>query len=235
MSTSNGLPDIPLPEGITEDYIDCTASCGLNYHVLKAGKPGQPLILFCHGFPELAYSWRKVMPSVAAAGYFCVAMDQRGYGRTTGWANKSFHEVDLNEYTCTNLVRDVVCLVYKLGYKEVACIIGHDFGGVTSAMTALMRPDIFRATIQMSHPHHPPPSPQFDGEPPKKKKIDIQAELAKLDPPRKHYKWYNCTPTAAHDWDNPPQGLETYMRGYWHLKSADWEKNKPFQLKEWSA
>jgi pimeloyl-ACP methyl ester carboxylesterase len=236
MAHSNGsnLPPLSLPSAITEDYIDCTSSCGLNYHILKAGKPGPPLILFCHGYPELAFSWRKVMPSVAEKGYYCVAMDQRGYGRTTGWTKAKFEDVDLNEYTITNLVRDLVCLVYKLGYKEVHTIIGHDFGALSSAMAALTRPDIFKSTIQMSHPHHAPPSPPF-GDEEVKPGVDIQAELARLSPPRKHYKYCNSTPNAASDWDNPPQGLEEYLRGYFHLKSANWSKNKPYPLKEWSA
>ena len=174
------------------------------------------------------------MPSIASQGYCCVAMDQRGYGRTTGWDQKPFHEVDLNEYTITNLVRDLVCLVYGLGYTSVHTIIGHDFGGVSSAATALMRPDIFKSTIQMSHPYHAPPTPSSGRNPPKPK-IDIQAELAKLDPPRKHYKWYNSTPTAASHWGNPEQGLETYLRGYFHLKSATWSHNNPNPLTEWSA
>ena len=55
-------------------------------HVLEAGRGrGRPLLLLLHGFPELAYSWRKVMPALADAGYHVVAPDQRGYGRTTGW------------------------------------------------------------------------------------------------------------------------------------------------------
>jgi pimeloyl-ACP methyl ester carboxylesterase len=227
-----GLQPLPLPQGITEDYIDCTSSCGLNFHILKAGSPKNPLILFCHGFPELAYSWRKIMPSIASKGYYCIAMDQRGYGRTTGWDQKPFHEVDLNEYTITNLVRDLVCLVYGLGFNSVHTIIGHDFGGVSSAATALMRPDIFKSTIQMSHPYHAPPVPPSKDQKPK---LDIQAELAKLDPPRKHYKWYNSTPPAASHWDNPQQGLETYLRGYFHLKSATWSQNNPHPLAEWSA
>lgn len=78
MSDPKDLPPLPLPSGITEDYIDCTYSSGLTHHILKAGKPGAPLILFCHGYPELAFSWRKTMPPIAAAGYYCVAMDQRG-------------------------------------------------------------------------------------------------------------------------------------------------------------
>lgn len=121
------LEPLPLPEGVSEDYLDCTSSCGLNFHVLKAGDAGKPLVLFCHGYPELAFSWRKILPGVAQAGYFCVAMDQRGYGRTTGWEEKPYHEIDLNQYTMTNLVRDLVCLVYRLGYTDVACKwLSHD-------------------------------------------------------------------------------------------------------------
>lgn len=227
-------PALPLPKEISDSFVDCTASCGLNYHILTAGEPGKPLVLFCHGYPELAFSWRKVLPRVAQQGYYCVAMDQRGYGRTTGWPKRTFHEVDLADYVFTNIVRDLVCLVYGLGYTEVHSIIGHDFGGVSSAMAALMRPDIFRSTVQLSHPHCAPPTPKL-GSQESKSPIDIQAELAELDPPRKHYAWYNSTPEAAADWDNPPQGLESYLRGYFHLKSADWDKNDPHPLDKWGA
>src|SRR5438876_11640792 len=62
---------------------------GLTVHMLEAGfeRPGQPPVLLLHGFPELAYSWRKVMLPLASAGYHVIAPDQRGYGRTTGWDN----------------------------------------------------------------------------------------------------------------------------------------------------
>jgi len=106
-----------------------------------------------------------------------------------------------------------------------------------------MRPDIFLSSIQMSHPHHAPPEPPFDiplsSEPAAQEQSpqpkDIQAELADLDPPRKHYKWYNSTSTAAHDWSHAPQGVHEFLRGYFHLKSADWEGNDPHPLREWSA
>ncbi|KAI1098626.1 alpha/beta-hydrolase [Jackrogersella minutella] len=228
---NSALPDLPLPEGVTSSYIDCSASCGLTWHVLTAGEPGKPLVLFCHGFPELAFSWRKILPRVAEAGFYCVAMDQRGYGRTAGWPRRQpFLEVDLEDFVFTNLVRDLVCLVYGLGYKTVRSIVGHDFGAVGSAMAALMRPDMFLSTIQMSHPHHRPAEPSQT-----EKKVDIEAELAKLDPPRKHYKWYNSSPEAAKDWDDPPQGLEAFLRGYFHLKSADWAANDPRPLAGWGA
>ena len=81
------LPPIPLPPTIRSRFAEDIN--GLRMHVLEAGfeTPGRPCILLLHGFPELAYSWRKVMPALAAAGYHVIAPDQRGYGRTTGWSN----------------------------------------------------------------------------------------------------------------------------------------------------
>ena len=76
---------LPLPEGMRSRHLPSIN--GLDMHVLEAGyeTPGRPLLLLLHGFPELAYSWRKIMLPLAQAGYHVVAPDQRGYGRTTGW------------------------------------------------------------------------------------------------------------------------------------------------------
>src|SRR5438445_5227800 len=60
---------------------------GLTVNMLEAGTQGRPMVLLIHGFPNLGYSWRKVMPALAAAGYYAVSPDLRGYGRTTGWDN----------------------------------------------------------------------------------------------------------------------------------------------------
>ncbi|KAJ9666211.1 hypothetical protein H2201_003645 [Coniosporium apollinis] len=243
-SDSQSLPPLPLPEGITENQVDCPAA-GLSFHILEAGydsSRSKPLIILCHGFPELAYSWRKIMPGLAAAGYYVVALDQRGYGRTTGWDTSPYEDVDLSQFSMTNLVRDIVILVHALGYKSVHCIVGHDFGAVSASMCALMRPDMFRSLVLMSHPFKPPPSLPFNTahNPPEgaasgSDKPDIHEELAKLSNPRKHYKWYNSTAPAASDWAHPPQGLKEFLRGYIHLKSADWAVNTPHALKEWSA
>src|SRR5256885_1405590 len=70
---------------------------GLDIHVLEAGAgKGRPAVLLLHGFPELAYSWRKVLPALAAAGYHAIAPDQRGYGRTTGWSKD--YDADLSSF-----------------------------------------------------------------------------------------------------------------------------------------
>ena len=86
---------------------------GLRMHVLEAGEPGRPVVLLLHGFPELAYSWRRVMPALAAAGFHVVAPDQRGYGATTGWDGD--YDGDVGSFRLFNLVRDVLALLDRLG------------------------------------------------------------------------------------------------------------------------
>ena len=76
------------------------------------------MVLLLHGFPELAYSWRKVMLPLAAAGFRVVAPDQRGYGRTTGW--DAAYDGDLGSFRILNAVRDALGLVSALGHREVA-------------------------------------------------------------------------------------------------------------------
>ncbi|KAF2019818.1 alpha/beta-hydrolase [Aaosphaeria arxii CBS 175.79] len=240
-SAKASLPPLPLPADIKENYAHCP-TIGLTFHFLEAGytpERNKPLILLVHGYPELAFSWRKVMPSLAAAGYYVVAYDQRGYGRTTGWDDSTFAKTDLSQFTKTQLVQDAVALVYALGYREVKCIVGHDFGAVTASICALTRPDFFKSTVHMSHPfkmHSGLPFNTAHGDDQDTTPgVDIQRELAKLPEPRKHYKWYNSTAVAAFQWSVPLQGLEDFLRGYLHVKSADWEGNKPFPLDGWKA
>ncbi|KAH8588524.1 Alpha/Beta hydrolase protein [Bisporella sp. PMI_857] len=226
---------LPLQDTISEFYLP---SHDLTYHVLAAGNPKQPLVLCLHGFPELAFSWRKIMPAIAAEGYYVVAYDQRGYGYTTGWDTRRFSEVDVNTFSFTSLVRDSVILVNALGYREVACVISHDFGAVVSSMCAVMRPDIFKSVVMMAHPFKGTPVLPFDtiaNPNPPAKESSVHKELAELSEPRKHYKWYYSTKHAAPEMDNPESGLHGFLRGYYHLKSADWSGNHPEYLKEWSA
>ncbi|MFO0199205.1 MAG: alpha/beta fold hydrolase, partial [Alphaproteobacteria bacterium] len=126
-----------LPQGIRSRFLE--GINGLRVHVLEAGHetPGRPCLLLLHGFPELAYSWRHVMLPLAALGYHVVAPDQRGYGRTTGWS--ADYDTPLAPFRLTNLVRDALGVVAALGYREVAAVIGHDFGSPVAAWCALTR------------------------------------------------------------------------------------------------
>jgi pimeloyl-ACP methyl ester carboxylesterase len=230
------LPDLPLPPTIRSRYVD--GINGLRMHVLEAGyeTKDRPCLLLLHGFPELAYSWRKVMPALAQAGYHVIAPDQRGYGRTTGW--DADYDGDLASFRFPNLVRDALGLVAAFGYRHVDAVIGHDFGSPVAAWCSLIRPDVFRSVVMMSAPFGGPPSLPFDtaGGPAKPASEDpVHRELAALPRPRKHYQWYYSTREANADMHRAPQGVHDFMRAYYHHKSADWKANTPYPLKSWSA
>ncbi len=230
------LPDIPLPPGIRSRYVEDIN--GLTMHVLEAGfeTRGRPCLLLLHGFPELAFSWRKVMPDLAAAGYHVIAPDQRGYGRTTGWS--ADYDGDLAPFRFLNVVRDALGLVSAFGYASVDAVIGHDFGSPIAAWCALLRPDVFRSVVMMSAPFGGPPSLPFNTaeRPAKPKREDpVHRELASLPRPRKHYQWYYSTREADADMHLAPQGVHDFLRAYYHHKSADWKDNKPYPLRAWSA
>jgi pimeloyl-ACP methyl ester carboxylesterase len=211
---------------------------GLRMHVLEAGfeTRGRPCVLLLHGFPELAYSWRKVMPTLAASGYHVIAPDQRGYGRTTGW--DAGYDGDLHWFRLLNLVRDALGLVSAFGYASVAAVVGHDFGSPVAAWCALLRPDIFRSVALMSAPFAGPPSLPFntaDAEPAPTFEDPVHRDLAALPRPRKHYQWYYSTRKANADMAHAPQGVHDFLRAYYHHKSADWSGNTPHPLQSWSA
>ena len=200
---------------------------GLTMRVLEAGDPRHPSVLLLHGFPELAYSWRKIIPILANAGYHVIAPDQRGYGGTTGW--DPAYDGDLDSFRLLNLVRDSVALLHRLGIGRIAAVIGHDFGASVAAWCALIRPDLFPRLALLSAPFTGPP---VIGARPNH---EILNALAALPRPRQHYQHYYSGRTADADMHHPPQGLAAFLRAYFHMKSADWPGNRPEPLPAWTA
>jgi pimeloyl-ACP methyl ester carboxylesterase len=214
---------------------------GLAVHILEAGfeTVGRPAVLLLHGFPELAYSWRKVMLPLASAGYHVIAPDQRGYGRTTGWDDS--YDADPDPFRILNMVRDAIGLVYALGHRSVAMVAGHDAGAPVASWAALIRPDIFRSLTILSSPFEGAPSLPFDTAngvaPPRPAPTDdeLDAALAKLNPPRKYYQNYQRTRGASDNMLHAPQGLHAFFRAYYFYKSADFKGNTPHPLKARTA
>ncbi|WP_433217343.1 alpha/beta fold hydrolase [Microtetraspora malaysiensis] len=119
-------------------------------HLVEQGSG--PLVLLVHGFPESWYSWRHQLPALAAAGYRAVAVDVRGYGRSSKPA-------DVAAYRMLELVEDNVAVVRALG-ERTAVIVGHDWGATIAADSAVVRPDVFRAVGLLSVPYAPPGGPR---------------------------------------------------------------------------
>ncbi len=229
------LPASVLPAGVRARILP--GINGLDIHVLEAGfeKKGSPAVMLFHGFPEIAYSWRKVMPALAEAGYHVIAPDLRGYGRTTGWS--ADFDADQIGFRFTNLLRDAIGVLYALGHRTAEAAVGHDFGSSVASYASLARPDIFKRMALMSAPFAGPSSVPFDtdGKPAPAKVPDVHAAMAALPRPRKHYQWYQSTREANEEQWHAKQGLHNFLRAYYHFKSADWKANKPYELKGWIA
>ena len=215
---------------------------GLDVHILEAGyeSPDRPLILLLHGFPDLAYGWRHLMPLLSDAGYHVVAPDQRGFGRTTDWTGA--YNIPLETFSILNLVRDAIGLVSSLGYRQTAAVVGHDLGSPVAAYCALARPDLFRSVVLMSAPFPGPPAFPFKvtgdestSAPSNTHKQNVAAALAALHPPREYYQQYLSSQKANDDMWQPPQGLHAFLRALFYVKSGDWPGNDPHPLKARTA
>ena len=118
---------------------------GIRMHLLEQGHG--PLVLLCHGWPELAHSWRHQLAALAGAGYRAVAPDMRGFGGTDA-------PDDPAAYTLLHLTGDMVGVLDALG-ADTAVVVGHDWGAPVAWHCALFRPDRFRAVVGLSVPHAP--------------------------------------------------------------------------------
>lgn len=118
---------------------------GLAYHFVTCGTG--PVVLFCHGFPDLWRSWRRQMVALADQGYCAIAPDMRGFGETQG-------PMEPTAYTCVDLVGDMVAILDQLGIEHAA-IVGHDWGATVAWAAALLRPDRFVGVAALSVPYTP--------------------------------------------------------------------------------
>ncbi|MCB8881992.1 alpha/beta hydrolase [Acidisoma cellulosilytica] len=125
-----------------QSYIETN---GITLHVSEAG--AGPAVVFCHGFPDTSYTWRRQMMAVAAAGYRAIAPDMRGYGRSSAPA-------DATLYTPLQTAGDLIGLLDALQIPS-AVLVGHDWGATHVWNAAMMRPDRFKALFCLSVPYVP--------------------------------------------------------------------------------
>lgn len=118
---------------------------GMRIHLVEMGDG--PLVLLVHGFPESWYSWRHQLPALAEAGYRAVAIDVRGYGRSS-------KPEPVDAYGLLHHVADNLGVVHALG-EERAAIVGHDWGSPIAWTSALLRPDVFTSLVMLSVPYSP--------------------------------------------------------------------------------
>jgi pimeloyl-ACP methyl ester carboxylesterase len=118
---------------------------GIILHVTEQGEG--PVVLFCHGFPDTSYTWRRQMQAVAVAGYRAIAPDMRGYGRSSAPVGAAL-------YTPLQTTGDLVDLLDAL-HVPSAIIVGHDWGASVAWGAAMMRPDRFTGVFCLTVPYVP--------------------------------------------------------------------------------
>ena len=122
---------------------------GIDMAVYESGpKDGLPVVL-CHGFPELAYSWRHQLPALGNAGFRVLAPDQRGYGRTA-------RPEKVEDYDMVHLTGDLTGLLDAMGIDK-AVFVGHDWGGLVVWNLPLMHPDRVKGIVGVNTPFLPRP------------------------------------------------------------------------------
>lgn len=138
-ATHAPLPDISSIESTFRDVN------GVTLHVVGAGGTDGPLVVFLHGFPEFWYQWHQYIEPLVEAGYRVLVPDQRGY-------NRSEKPDGVRPYRLSALSRDVVDLVETEG-RDVAHVVGHDWGAVVAWDLALRHPDAVERLCVVNVPH----------------------------------------------------------------------------------
>ena len=118
------------------------------FHAIACGDPSKPLLLFLHGFPEYCDAWANVLPFFKDTHY-CVAPDQRGYGRSWRGGNVA-------DYTTKHLAADVVAMIETFGNGKAAALLGHDWGASIAYACAMRAPDMIDKLV-IANGVHPAP------------------------------------------------------------------------------
>jgi pimeloyl-ACP methyl ester carboxylesterase len=129
-----------------------------------------PAVVFCHGFPELAYSWRYQLPAVAAAGFRAIAPDQRGYGRSTS-------PEPIEAYSLRQLAGDLVGLLDALAIER-AIFVGHDWGGLVVWAMPVLHPERTAGVVGVCTPYLALP------------KVEVMKALVDGDDERHYIAWF---------------------------------------------
>ena len=109
-----------------------------------SGRQGRGPIVLCHGWPELAYSWRHQIPALVDAGFHVIIPNQRGYGRSS-------RPDSVEAYDIHHLCGDLVGLLERFGYRD-AVFAGHDWGAIVVWNLAMLHRGRVRGVINLSVP-----------------------------------------------------------------------------------
>lgn len=129
------MADFPPAQRIQTNGIE------LSVHIAGEGKP----LVLCHGWPEIAYSWRYQVAPLVEAGFSVIIPNQRGY-------ETSDAPDEVTAYDVNQLCLDLLGLLDHFGHEQ-AVFVGHDWGAIVVWNLALMHPERVSGVVNLSVPY----------------------------------------------------------------------------------
>ncbi|KAI0438277.1 putative epoxide hydrolase [Xylaria telfairii] len=115
-------------------------------HYLAAGPVNGPLIIFIHGWPGTAITWKAQIDACAALGFRVISPDMPGYGKSTA-------RRVLDDYSLEALVEGMMALLGDTS-RDAAVWVGHDWGAGVTSSVATQHPEVVKALINIAVPFH---------------------------------------------------------------------------------
>jgi pimeloyl-ACP methyl ester carboxylesterase len=171
------MPSFPEPTPIHLPARPGADPITLSTHQLGSG----PAVVFCHGFPDLAYGWRLQLGPTADAGFHAIAPDQRGYGGSSA-------PPDVEDYRLSELTGDLVGLLDALQIER-AFFVGHDWGGFVAWAMPVLHPERVLGVAGVCTPYMPFPS------------VARHLSVTGGDVERQYVAWFQTPPTAEVEMD----------------------------------
>jgi len=171
------MPCFPEPTPIRLAQRPGADPITLSTHQIGSG----PAVVFCHGFPDLAYGWRHQLGPIADAGFHAVAPDQRGYGSSSA-------PPDVEDYRLSELTGDLVGLLDALQIER-AFFVGHDWGGFVAWAMPVLHPERVLGVAGVCTPYMPFPS------------VARHLSVTGGDVERQYVAWFQTPPTAEIEMD----------------------------------
>jgi pimeloyl-ACP methyl ester carboxylesterase len=119
----------------------------MTFGALAWGSPDAPLALLVHGYPDTAWTWRRLGPLLAARGWRAVAPFTRGY-RPTDLAPD-------DRYLIADQADDILGLHTALGGDQRAALVGHDWGAAALWAVTAKEPSRFDRYVALAVPPTP--------------------------------------------------------------------------------
>ncbi|KAF8438255.1 Alpha/Beta hydrolase protein [Terfezia claveryi] len=153
---------------------------GRKYHYVNGFPKGEQkgVFLLLHGFPDLWYSWRYIIPALLDHGFRVITPDLLGYGQTD---RPVCTQDELGPYTHKSMSNDLAELLKQLNIPKVV-VVGHDWGSYLAQRFAFFQPELVSHIVVIAVPFLPLQKQEVTPEDMVKMLPNFKYQLSFIDP-----------------------------------------------------